>query len=294
MTKNYLLIPVLVALISCATKEDASSINTTKVDTTEVTVPEKDWELVWSDEFDYEGLPDNSRWDYEMGFVRNEESQYYTRKREANAVVHDGFLTITGLKEKFPNAAYRPGSTNWRNKDSLASYTSASIITKGKASWTYGKIEVRAKLPRGNGVWPAIWTLGTNIDKVGWPECGEIDIMEYVGYLPDTIHGTLHYKNPSTQNHDSQGGECEVQSPWSDFHTYSVLWDSVQIKIYVDDKLNNTFNVSKAGSGTDNGFRKPHYLILNLALGGEWGGTIDDSILPQEYIIDYVRVYKLK
>src|SRR5215475_5915024 len=137
-----------------------------------------DWKLVWSDEFDKPGLVDPAKWDYEVGLIRNNEAQYYTRERKENARVEDGMLVIESRKELFKNPDYNPaaqGKSTRRNRES-SEYTSASITTRGKASWTYGRIEVRAKLPSGRGTWPAIWTLGTNT-QVSWPGCGEIDIM---------------------------------------------------------------------------------------------------------------------
>ena len=138
--------------------------------------------LVWSDEFNYQGLPDPAKWGYETGFVRNHESQYYTKERKENARVENGHLVIECRKEQFTPANHVP-----------VNYTAASLITQNKASWQYGRIEVRAKLPHGKGVWPAIWMLGTNITQVGWPRCGEIDIMEFIGKEPKNIFGTLHF-----------------------------------------------------------------------------------------------------
>lgn len=134
------------------------------------------WELSWADEFEYEGLPDSSKWSYENGYIRNNELQYYTKRRSKNARVENGTLIIEFRKDNY----------------SGHSYTSASLHTRNKAEWQYAKIEVRAKLPTGRGMWPAIWMLGTNIDEVGWPACGEIDIMENVGFDPDVVHANIH------------------------------------------------------------------------------------------------------
>ena len=150
------------------------------------------WQLVWSDEFNYHGLPDPAKWDYEEGFVRNGESQYYTRARLANARVEDGHLTIECRKETFTPPNHAP-----------VAYTAASLITLHKEAWQSGRIEVRAKLPYGQGVWPAIWTLGTNITQVGWPACGEIDIMEFVGKETNNVHGTVHYAVDGQHQADS-------------------------------------------------------------------------------------------
>jgi beta-glucanase (GH16 family) len=241
-----------------------------------------DWKLVWSDEFDHPGLPDKSRWGYEEGFIRNGESQYYTVSRPENARVEDGMLVIEGRKENFAAATSKKP----------ADYTSASVTTEGKASWTYGRLEVRAKLPEGKGMWPAIWTLGDNIHAIGWPKCGEIDIMEFVGKAPADIHGTIHYDKNG--QHASNGGSTPIKNPSDGFHTYAVEWWPDRIDFFFDDKKYRTSPLADAGVGEENAFRKPHYLILNLALGGSWGGAIDDSRLPQKFLIDYVRVYQQK
>ncbi|GAA4305703.1 glycoside hydrolase family 16 protein [Compostibacter hankyongensis] len=248
--------------------------------------------LVWSDEFDRDGLPDSSKWSYETGFVRNNEAQYYTYARRENARVENGCLVIEGRKESYPNAAYHAGSSDWREKAGSSSYTSACLITRGKAAWKYGRIEVRARIPHGLGVWPAIWMLGDNEQQVGWPACGEIDIMEFVGHDPTHIHGTIHYAGPVDKKHASAGAEISDPHPYDDFHVYAIEWDSARIDIYYDDKKYNSFLLDKAGKGTDNPFRKPQYLLLNLALGGSWGREIDDAIFPQSFLIDYVRVYR--
>lgn len=248
------------------------------------------WKLVWCDEFNTAGLPDDKKWDYEEGFVRNHELQYYTRKRAANARVEDGKLIITGRKEKFANPKYRRGSKDWRRRRKDAEYTAASLITRNKFSFLYGRIEVRAKLPRGKGVWPAIWTLGANRSVHHWPRCGEIDIMEYVGKDPHRVHANAHYAVKG--KHRSQGGKHKTKAPYEGFHVYAIEWFSDRIDFYFDKVKYFTFPIDSAGKGADNAFRKPHYLLINLALGGSWGGAMDDEVLPQEYVIDYVRIYK--
>ena len=241
----------------------------------------KNWSLVWSDEFDNPGLPDPAKWDYEVGFVRNGESQYYTKGRPENARVEDGALVIEGRKESF-----KP------EKGPTASYTSASLITRNKASWKYGRIEVCAKLPQGKGVWPAIWMLGTAFGKdADWPMCGEIDILEYVGKEPDTIYATIHYGG-SREGHKKDMGQHVASAPFKDFHVYAMEWNTDQIDFFFDGVKYHTIRLDQAGTGENNPFRKPFYLLINLALGGVWGGDIDDSIFPQKYLIDYVRVYQ--
>ena len=243
------------------------------------TLPAKDWKLVWADEFNYQGLPDPAKWGYETGFVRNHESQYYTKARKENARVEDGHLIIECRKEPFTPANHAP-----------VNYTAASLITQNKASWQYGRIEVRAKLPQGKGVWPAIWMLGVNHNTAGWPRCGEIDIMEFVGKEPKGIHGTLHFAVDG--QHKSDGGQVEANQPWADYHIYAVEWTSEQIDFYFDKQKYHTVRTDKANQGASNPFRAPQYLLLNFALGGSWGGPIDDSVLPQQFLVDYVRVYQ--
>jgi len=251
--------------------------------------PPVGYHLVWADEFskDPDGLPDPAKWSYEEGFVRNHESQYYTNGRLENARIESGQLIIEGRKEDYSP----PGSDT--SASPLAHYTAAALETRGKAFWTYGRIEVRAKLPAGKGVWPAIWTLGENEgDKqVGWPKCGEIDIMELVGKEPGVIHGTIHYF--ASGKHQASGKAAAVDHPESTFHVYAAEWTPDRIDIFVDNQKYQSFDTSKADNGGQNPFRKPHFLILNLALGGAWGGpVIDDSIFPQRMVVDYVRVYQ--
>jgi beta-glucanase (GH16 family) len=226
------------------------------------------WQLVWADEFNNQGLPDPAKWDYEVGFVRNNEVQYYTKQRLENAHVENGNLTIEARKDNYQGHAV----------------TSASLITKGKASWTRGRLEMRAQLPTGKGSWPAFWTLGTNIDQVSWPACGEIDIMEYVGFLPDKIHGAVH--SPGVD----KGGSITASKPWSAFHVYAIEWFPDRIDFYFD--TTKYFTYPKPGGGWP--FDKSQYIILNIAVGGSWGGQqgVDDSFFPLKMVVDYVRVYK--
>lgn len=239
----------------------------------------QDWQLVWSDEFNTNGLADSSKWDYEVGLIRNREAQYYTRARMENARIENGFLVIESRKEKFKEA----------------NYTSASLHTWGKASWTYGKIEVRAKLPAGIGMWPAIWMLGDNRKEVGWPRCGEIDIMENVGFKPDTIFANIHTQKYNHTKGTNKGSKIKIERPNLDFHLYSIIWNENRIDFFVDNQ--KYFTYEKESHNPDVWpFNQKFYLILNAAIGGSWGGQkgIDDSIFPQKYLIDYVRVYQQK
>jgi beta-glucanase (GH16 family) len=257
-----------------------------------VSAPGSKWELVWSDEFDHDGLPDPAKWNYEEGFIRNQEKQYYTKERKENARVENGVLVIEGRKEQFKNPKYRAGSSNSRSADEFAQYTAASLITSRKASWLYGRLEVRAKLPQGQGVWPAIWMLGDNHTTVGWPSCGEIDIMEFVGHDPNHVHATVHYSLDG--KHKSNGSKLETPAPSNDFHVYAMEWNKDRMDFFFDDQKYHTFELNAADENGQNSFRKPQFLMINLALGGAWGGKIDDAIMPQKFLIDYVRVYKEK
>ena len=246
-----------------------------------------EWKLVWSDEFDYSGLPDPSKWGYDVGGHGwgNKESQYYTERRKENARVEDGHLIIE---------ARRDGSG--RNK-----YTSARLVSKGKGDWTYGRFEVSAKLPSGRGTWPAIWMLPSqkSYGNGGWPDNGEIDIMEHVGYDPNVVHGSAHtrayYHSIGTQ----KTGTIEVPNAGTAFNLYSVEWTPKEIRWYVNGKHYFTFLNERATQPTADykqwPFDKPFHMILNLAVGGKWGGKlgIDKSIWPKRMEIDYVRVYQL-
>lgn len=239
------------------------------------------WKLVWNDEFNYVGLPDSSKWDYDYtGNVYgwgNNEAQYYTVQDKDNAWVSKGFLNITALKESRGNKKY----------------TSARLITKGKRSWLYGRFEIRAKLPTGKGTWPAIWMLSTDSHYGQWPASGEIDIMENVGFDPDTIVGSAHTKKYNHVIRTQKNARIVCQDCYSKFHTYALEWDPNEYRLYVDSKCYFTFKKE-----SDNfevwPFNKRFYLILNLAIGGNWGGAhgVDDTIFPLHFKIDYVRVYK--
>ena len=250
--------------------------------TVNATAANNKWTLVWSDEFNYNGLPDSNRWNYEIGYVRNGENQYYTSNRLQNACVTNGMLVITARKE-----AYIPPGQLYP----VASYTSASLITLAKENWTYGRLEVRAKepLPMG-GVWTAFWTQGTNFPVAGWPLCGELDVSEYVNWNPNP-HGNAFWG----YNGGSVGDGKIYYTPtpsYDDFHIYAAEWSSDRIDYYYDTTNYYTIYLDEAGVGPSNPFRNPQYILLNFALGGAWGGTIYDPGLPQQFLIDYVRVYQ--
>jgi beta-glucanase (GH16 family) len=237
--------------------------------------------LVWADEFDKAGLPDPARWGYDVGGSGwgNNELQYYTKSRTENARVEGGNLIIEARKEPFEN----------RN------YTSARLITQNTATWTYGRIEVRAKLPAGRGTWPAIWMLGKNISTVNWPLCGEIDIMEHVGYDEGVVHGTIHSEAYNHTKGTQKEGKINVPDATSAFHVYAIDWSAGKIEFYVDDKTYYTAHRADLGSQTAQWpFGAPFFLLLNVAVGGNWGGQkgVDESIWPRRMEVDYVRVYQ--
>lgn len=236
------------------------------------------WKLVWSDEFDKPGAPDTAKWSFEKGVVRNNEKQYYTANRRENSRIENGKLIIEARKEKFENAEY----------------TAASLTTQGRAEWKYGRIEVSAKLPAGRGSWPAIWMLPTDIGKVPWPRCGEIDIMEHVGFNPGVVHGTLHTEAYNHTKKTQRASQTKLPSFSEKFHTYAVEWSADTIVMQIDGKTFATYNKKPDDKEAEWPFDKPYYLILNFAVGGGWGGMkgIDDTVFPQRFEVNYVRVYQ--
>ncbi len=231
---------------------------------------EQSWNLVWSDEFDYTGLPDPSKWGNETGFIRNNELQYYTSQRIENSAVGNGNLMIIGRKEAYDSAEY----------------TSASLTTDSKYSWTYGKIDARMKLPEGQGLWPAFWMLGQNIHETGWPRCGEIDIMEHINN-EKTLYGTLHWHNEKHVS-DGTGIPCDVTA----FHNYTVEWDKDSIRWFLDGARYHKICIKDSVNSTGE-FHKPFYIIMNLAIGGSWPENPDETtVFPDTVFVDYVRVYQ--
>ena len=246
------------------------------------------WRLVWSDEFDYTGLPDPAKWGYDVGGHGwgNQELQNYTASRKENARVEDGRLIIE---------ARRDGSREQK-------YTSARLVSKGKGDWTYGRFEVKAKLPSGRGTWPAIWMLASSksYGERFWPDNGEIDIMEHVGFDPDVVHGSAHTKAYYHSIGTQKTAKTSVPNSRTEFNVYAVEWTPEEIRWYVNDKQYFTFSNERRTNPTA-GYRqwpfdKPFHLILNVAVGGTWGGAhgIDDSIWPQRMEVDYVRVYQAR
>lgn len=244
----------------------------------------------WSDEFDRPAI-DTNLWSFEEGFIRNHEGQYYTNRPE-NAYIKDGCLVLEARREPFPNARHNPDSDRWQEQWGTAEYTSASLHTAGKREFLYGRMEVRAKLPAGRGVWPAIWTLGNKMgEDIPWPDRGEIDIMEFVGYNPGMIYANVHTGAYNWVAGTNKGDSIQIGDASTAFHVYAIDWTPERIDFYVDSTRYFSFE-RDAGAGFQRWpFDRPQALKLNLAIGGNWGGRqgIDTTIFPQRYYIDYVR-----
>jgi len=240
--------------------------------------------LVWSDEFDKDGKPDPAKWDYDLGDgcpkncgYGNNELQYYTDDSQ-NVRVENGNLIVEARKE------------NRGEKQ----YTSTRITTRKKGDWLYGRIEVKAKLPQGRGTWPAIWMLPTDWKYGGWPQSGEIDIMEHVGYDPGVIHFNTH---TDTYNHvkgTNVEGKINLSDFHDNFHVYAIDWTKNKMEFLVDGKVYHTDYREKNDTFKEWPFDQAFHLLLNVAVGGNWGGAkgIDDIIWPQRMEVDYVRVYQ--
>ena len=232
--------------------------------------------LIWSDEFNTAGMPDSSKWSFEKGTGcplncgwGNNEQQNYSVSRKENARVENGHLIIEAKKENYEGNHY----------------SSAKLSSKNKFSLQYGRVEVSAKIPGVMGSWPAIWMLGNNIDKAGWPSCGEIDIMEHRGSEPDKIYGTLHYPGRSGGNAD--GGTIAIKDANAGFHIYTLEWTAASIVIKADGQICHSVANSKAIP-----FNHDFYFILNLAVGGNFGGEVDKNFTNAAMEVDYIRVYK--
>ena len=246
------------------------------------------WDLVWNDEFDGDAI-DDQKWNkllWRPGWVNNE-LQAYT-DRDTNLFIRDGRLVIRGLIE--------PGytGTDHAGTDYSADFTSGRMNTAGRATWTYGRFDIRAKLPKGRGSWPAIWMLGANISTAGWPHCGEIDIMEHVGYDDGNIHASIHTTDYNHMVGTQRSGQVPVPTATDSFHVYSLEWDSTYIRYLVNN--DPYFFIYNDSNGNKNRwpFDSPHYMILNLAIGGDWGGAqgIDNSAFPMEMEVDFVQAFK--
>lgn len=252
----------------------------------------KGYSLVWSDEFNVDGAPDEKNWNYEEGFVRNNETQWYQKE---NAYCQNGFLVIEAKNESRANPNFvSKNHQDWiKNRDSIK-VTSSCLITQGKHSWQYGRFEMRAKIPVGKGMWPAFWTLGVKED---WPANGEIDIMEY--YTGKILANTAWKSKTGTTAWDSRTVPLtDFKKDWADkFHVWRMDWDAHSIKLYVDNQLLNETDLKETINDSSQKiipFQQPHYLLVNLAVGGDNGGEFTAASLPSKYIIDYIRVYQKK
>jgi len=237
------------------------------------------WRLCWSDEFNNKGLPDSTKWGYHVGKSGwgNNELQFYTDSDTSNAKVENGSLCIT---------ARNAGVGDHQ-------YTSARLVTKHKGDWKYGKLEVRAKLPEGRGLWPAVWMLPTKDEYGEWPESGEIDVMEHVGYMRDSIFGSLHSKSYNHIIGTQKTRGTHISQPYDRFHVYAIEWTPDDITFLLDGEVYyQVANEHKGHNGWP--FDKKFYLLLNLAVGGNWGGKkgVDEAVFPATMQIDYVRMYE--
>ena len=278
----HFLVFAIFILCSCSEDEDKAQGND------QTPIFSSNWEMLWSDEFDGEDL-DLSKWNklsWRPGWVNNE-LQAYT-ERDTNIFLDSGFLVLQGLID--------PGfsGTDYNGNDYNADYTSGRVNTDGKFSTTYGRFDIRAKLPKGKGSWPAIWMLGESINSIGWPDCGEIDIMEHVGYDEGMIHGSIHTEEYNHMYNTQRSGSKYIENVTSTFHVYSLEWSPFYLRYLIDDEpFFFVYNDSK-GDNSKWPFDDPHYIILNLAIGGDWGGVqgISTSEFPMRMMVDYVRVFK--
>ena len=283
---NLLFSAIVLTLITACTSESDTSPSQVADPTLEIVIPNEGttspdsydgMTLVWEDDFQGNSL-NLSNWSYEIGTGTNgwgnNELQYY---RQENTTLKEGHLVITAKKETFEGR----------------SYTSSRLVTKDKKQFRYGRIDIRAVMPRGQGLWPALWMLGSNFETVGWPACGEIDIMEMIGgnSRENTVHGTVHWENNGTRA--QYGGENKISSGTlaDKFHVFSIVWDSTSIRWYID---NQQYHIIDTTPGELDEFRRNFFFIFNVAVGGDWPGSPDNTTtFPQHMIVDYVRVFQV-
>lgn len=255
------------------------------------------WQLVWCDEFSNEGRPNPRNWKFEKGFVRNQEFQWY---QEDNAFCKNGHLIIEGRKDSIKNPNYIPGSNNWKTNREYALYSAASLNSEGLQEFQYGRFEIRARIDTSMGLWPAIWTLGV---KGEWPSNGEIDLME--SYPVNGEHCILaNVASGTTKRYQAKWDSQKISlshflardPQWPEkFHVWRMDWDEHSIKLYLDNELlNETPQSETINPDGTYPFRQPHYILLNLAIGGQNGGDPTHTRFPNRYEIDYVRVYQKK
>jgi beta-glucanase (GH16 family) len=277
----------IAAMLMLAAYGSSGTRTTDPVDTPPPTPP-AEWTLAWSDEFDGPAgsAVDGTKWVADTGGQGwgNQEREYYTAGTENAVLDGGGRLVITARAE--------PSNSPYNCWYGTCRYTSARLITKARFETTYGRFEARIRIPRGQGIWPAFWMLGANIDQVSWPRCGEIDVMENIGREPNTVHGTMH--GPGYSGGGGIGGSfVSDQSVADDYHVFTVEWTAGEIRWLVDDKeyrRANTGSIPTAGTWV---FDHPFFLLLNVAVGGAWPGDPDPStVFPQQMLVDYVRVYR--
>jgi len=249
------------------------------------------WRLVWADEFNTDGAPNPANWRFEQGFVRNNELQWY---QPENARCQNGILVIEARREQRPNPNYRAGSTDWRTSRPTIDYTAASLNTRGLHTWQYGRFEMRGRIDTRPGPWPAFWTLGTSGE---WPSNGEIDIMEYYRdmLLANVAWGTSQRYKAEWRSVKKPLDTFKDPRWAGQFHVWRMDWDKSGIKLYVDDELLNDVSLAETINGDGSGknpFQQPHYILLNLALGGDNGGDPGPTQFPSRFEVDYVRVYQ--
>lgn len=251
-----------------------------------------DYNLAWADEFEIDGEPNPQNWTYEHGFVRNNELQWY---QPENATCQNGMLIIEGRKDRKENPNYKKDSKDWRQRRQFAKYTSSCLITQGLHQWQYGRFEIKARIKTEDGLWPAIWLLGIDGE---WPYNGEIDIMEFYdgSLLANAIWGSKE-RWKTRVNSKKKPVESFEDPNWDkEFHVWRMDWDEKFIKLYVDDILLNSIDLNTtlnpSGNAIKNPFQQPHYLLINLAIGGHAGGDPSKTAFPTKYEIDYVRVYQ--
>lgn len=252
------------------------------IERSSLSIPKGYTKLVFQDEFTGIGLPDKTKWNFEKGYVRNSEKQYYASKRLANSIQKDGFLYLIALND----SATIDGK--------MHPITSASIHTKNTFNLKYGKVEVRAKLPMCLGTWPAIWLMPVESIYGSWPKSGEIDIMEHVGYEPERINYAIHTQAFNHMKKNGKGSNAFCPSCYTDFHVYGLEWHEDRVEWYLDGRKRFVIDKPKNATWEIWPLDQPFYFILNLAFGGGWGGTkgVDIEGLPQEYVIDYVRIFQ--
>ena len=253
-----------------------------------ITVP-AGYRLVWSDEFDVDGRPSTANWRYEQGFVRNEEDQWY---QQDNARVEGGVLIIEGRREQKANPNYQAGSSDWKRNRQYAEYTSSSLNTSGLHSWQYGRFEMRGRIETRAGLWPAWWTLGVSGE---WPSNGEVDIMEFYNsrILANVACGTATRYQAKWDSVTKTIASFNDPTWSSKFHVWRMDWDDTKIDLYVDDMLMNTTNLADMlNPNGQSPFRQPHYILVNLAIGGLNGGDPTGTPFPTRYEVDYVRVFQ--